>query len=471
MKPRIHALAAILLGWSLSGCALGVPNTAPPPRTLVIRGGWLFDGTGDTIVRSRGIVIRDSILVQVNQETDEGALEGAEVLELSDDQYIIPGMFDLHAHYAVDLFGRGRVDETRVYPALFLANGVTSTFPAGEVSPDEMGELKLRIESGDQAGPRLFRSGPYFGSARQGWTSETTAEQIRAEVDYWVAQGVHGFKAKGIRPEHLRALIDAAHAHGRTVTGHLDSGVRNSVNPRDAILMGIDRIEHFEGGDAITPDRPAYSSLVEMTPDMPEFREIVELYKDSMVYYNATLSAYGYYGRRDPEVYTYFAPEMDFLTPYARAEVERGLPRPVHEQFERIYWVKRDLLKAFYEMGGGHLITLGTDHPSWGEFFSGFSVHRELHTMVLAGIPPAAALRAATLNASEALRLADRLGTLERGKLADLVVINGNPLEDIRNTRNTHRVIKNGEVYDPQALLAAVQGKLGPRNAEEKGLW
>ena len=66
--------------------------------------------------------------------------------------------------------------------------------------------------------------------------------------------GVKGFKAKGITPEQLRALIERAHLHGLTVTGHLDSGNRNSVNPRDAILMGIDRIEHFMGGDAFTPD-------------------------------------------------------------------------------------------------------------------------------------------------------------------------------------------------------------------------
>jgi N-acetylglucosamine-6-phosphate deacetylase len=217
MKLRIAAAALAAL--ALSGCAPGVLGGPAPEGALVIRGGWLFDGTGDSVVRNRGILIRDSVLLLVNQDVPEEALAGAEVVELSDDQYIIPGMFDLHAHYAVDLFGQGRVDDTRVYPALFLANGVTSTFPAGEVSPDKMGELQERLRSGRQAGPRLFRSGPYFGSAREGWTQETTPEQIRREVDYWVARGVHGFKAKGIQPQHLRALIDAAHAHGRTVTG------------------------------------------------------------------------------------------------------------------------------------------------------------------------------------------------------------------------------------------------------------
>ncbi|MEX1182037.1 MAG: hypothetical protein WEF86_02300 [Gemmatimonadota bacterium] len=102
----------------------------------------------------------------------------------------------------------------------------------------------------------------------------------------------------------LEWLIDAAHAHGLTITGHLDSGFRNSVNPRDAIMMGIDRVEHFLGGDAMPDTRPAYSSLVEMTPDMPGFQRIIALYREHGVYFDATRSAYGYYGAREPEVCT-----------------------------------------------------------------------------------------------------------------------------------------------------------------------
>ena len=469
MGARFGSLTAVLL---LAACAAGgqAPSTVPE-GAVVVRGGWLFDGTADTVKRNRGIVIQDSVLLTVDGDIAPEDIARAQVIELDEDDYIIPGLFDLHAHYAVDLLGQGRVDDDRVYPALFLGNGVTSTFPAGEVQPQKMRQLRLRIERGEQAGPRIFSSGPYYGSAREGWSDDITADSIAREVDYWVAQGARGFKAKNIGPAHLEALIAAAHRHGLTVTGHLGSGSRGSVNPRDAILMGIDRVEHFEGGDAMTPDRSAYASLVEMTPDMPAFRRIVELYIERGVNYDATLSAYGYYGERDPEVYTYFAPEMDYLTPFARQQVESRLPRRVNEQFERIYWVKRALIRKFYELGGGDLITLGTDHPSWGEFFSGFAVHRELHTMVLAGIPPAAALRTATINAARALRVDDRLGTLEPGKLADLAILRGNPLEDIRSTRNVHIVFRNGVRHDARALLESVKGQLGPRGPEELAEW
>jgi hypothetical protein len=83
-------------------------------------------------------------------------------------------------------------------------------------------------------------------------------ERIRADVRKWAALGIKGLKAKGIHPDQLAVLIDEGHLHGLTIIGHLDSGHRNSVNPRDAIAMGIDRVEHFMGGDAIAPDKPAY---------------------------------------------------------------------------------------------------------------------------------------------------------------------------------------------------------------------
>lgn len=441
-------------------------------EVLAIRGGWIFTSTSDSVRPNVGILIRDSVIVSINEPLDEADLEGAQLIELGDDDYILPGFFDLHAHYAVDLLGRGRVDDTIAYPAMFLGNGVTSTFPAGEVQPEKMRDARIEIDAGRKVGPRIYNSGPYYGSAREGWDDEAMdRDSIHTEVAYWVGQGAHGFKAKNISPRHLEWLIEAAHQRGVTVTGHLGSGFRDSVNPRDAILMGINRIEHFEGGDAMVPTRSAYASLVEMRPDMPEFRDIVELYKEHGAYYDATRSAYGYYGEREAEVYEYFYPEMDYLTPYARQVVEAGLPRRVSDQFETIYWVKRDLIEQFYRQGGGHLITLGTDHPSWGEYFSGFGIHREMHALNKSGIPTHDVLKIATINGARALGVDDQLGTLENGKLADLVIISGNPLADIRNTRQVHTVVKNGDVYDAREVLASVKGALGPVDEADEVNW
>jgi imidazolonepropionase-like amidohydrolase len=466
--------ARILIAAVLLASATPLAAQAPPlrPGDVVFRGGWLFDAVRDDVVRNTGILVRSGKLLEVGVDLTGRDLSAGRIVDLGDDEYILPGLFDLHAHYAMDLFSAGRIDELAAYPLLFLANGVTSTFPAGEMDPVKMREARLKFESGEWIGPRLHNSGPYYGSARPGWNPEAmTEDSIRREIDYWAAQGVRGLKAKGISPTHLLPVIDQAHKHGLTVTGHLDSGARSSVNPRDAILMGIDRIEHFMGGDAITSDRSAYQSLEVLDVTRPEVRRIIDLYISHNVRFDATLSAYGYYGKREPAVYEYWVDEKSFLTPYMRQVLEARPPRRVNEQFERIYHVKRKEVKAFFDGGGGHLITLGTDHPSWGEFFSGFGSHRELHSFVLAGIPPAAALKIGTINGARALGLSDRLGTIEAGKLADLFVVRGNPLQDIRNTRNVRLVMKAGTLYEAEKLLEQAKGKIGPSGPDDEARW
>jgi len=302
-----------------------------------------------------------------------------------------------------------------------------------------------------------------------------TPDSIRREATFWALNGARGFKAKGIRPEQLEVVIDVAHEHGLTVTGHLDSGFRRSVNPRDAILMGIDRIEHFLGGDALPGTQSAYASLEALDLDDPRTAELIrrqaQLFQDQGAYFDATLTAYGYFADREPVVFDYWADEMGFLTPFARRAVEERLPREPLDQFERIYYVKRETVKAYYDAGGADQLTLGTDHPSWGEFWSGFGSHRELHAMVLAGIPNAAALRAGTINAARAMGVDERLGTIEAGKYADLLVVTGDPLREITDTRNGHVVVRSGRVYHPERLFDSVRGKLGPESTSDADWW
>ncbi|RMF62624.1 MAG: amidohydrolase [Calditrichaeota bacterium] len=451
-------------------CLLGACLTLPAAaQDLIILGGNLFDSVGDTLRPNTGIVVAGGKFLEVGT-VPEDLPESTRTLRLRDDQTILPGLFDLHAHYNVNLFGRRRRDETHVIPVVFLANGVTSTFPAGEYDPEDMWHLRLDINSGRKIGPRLFNSGPYFGPARIGWNPDITKEQLFAEVDLWAERGVMGFKAKRISARHLAWLIERAHWHGLTVTGHLDSGFRDTINPKAAILLGIDRVEHFLGGDAIAPDKPAYATLVDVKPGTPEFRDIASLFIKHHVYFDATLTAYGYFGERGPE-FAHWTDETAFFTPFVQEWIRSHPPRRFIEQFDKIYKVKFKTLKAFFDAGGGPLITLGTDHPSTGEYLAGFSAHRELEAFVMAGIPPAAALKMATINGARALNLGEKLGSIEPGKFADFFVVNGNPLADIRKTRNVEIVVKSGVVYRAQDLLNSVVGKLGPTNEKEAEQW
>ena len=445
------------------------------PGDLLVTGGRWWPASGLAAAENPGILVRDGRILAIGIRAPSNT-RGIEHIQLPDVATVLPGLFDMHAHYAVDFFGDARVDETRVNPVLFLANGVTSTFPAGEVDPPVWDTAIAAIEAGELPGPRIHRSGAYFGTARPGWQPfAMTPDSIRAEVDYWAARGVAGFKAKGIWYEQFEALVDQAATHGLTVTGHLDSGRGTSVNPRDAIEMGAKRIEHFLGGDALPATTSAYASLEDLDVDDPGTRRLlleqIDRFRANRAFFDATLTAYEYFGNQEPEVFEDFADERSFLTPYAREVTGERLPREPVEQFAKIYRVKHETLRLFVENGGERWLTTGTDHPSWGQFFSGFSIHREMHAMTRAGVPNDAVLTAATINGARALDLDDDLGSIQEGKLADFTIVRGDPLTDITATRDVLHVVKGGVVHDPAALLDSVRGTMGPASEAEADWW
>jgi imidazolonepropionase-like amidohydrolase len=459
-------LTSRLVAAALSLGAFTTAIAQAPP--VVIRGGWIFTATSDQVVRNRGILIRGGTFQIVNGDIPAADANGANVITLSDSEYVLPGLFDVHAHYNMTLGPNGvRSDEYTYNPLIFLANGVTSTFPAGEYDPEGMMETRKRIDSGQQIGPRIYNSGPYYGTARRGWNQNWTDEDIYKDVDYWAAQGVRGFKAKGISPKHLKPLIERAHMHGLTVTGHFDSGFRNSTNARDAILMGVDRVEHILGGDELDSTKQAYPVWNMIDVKSKEFKDIVNLFISHHVVFDPTITAPVYFGKRQ-EGFDYWIDERKFFTPEIQEWVKSRPPRRPNPTFDSLYWAMRRTTKALYDAGG--TLTMGTDNPSQGEFLAGFSSHRELHALVLAGIPPAAALRIGTINGARALNVGDKLGSIEPGKFADAFIIRGNPLRDIKNTRHVETVIKAGVVYNPAALLEQVEGKIGPVEGKgEKG--
>ncbi len=392
-------------------------------------------------------------------------------VRLGEDNYILPGLIDCHAHYNVRLIKKRR-EEFEFMPLVYLANGATVTFSCGEFDPEGMMKLRQRIEQGTQIGPRLINSGPYFGRARPGWRGKKPEQEIRDEVDFWADRGVGGFKAKAIDPESLRTLIEQAHKHNLTVTGHLDSGYRNSVNPKDAIDMGIDRIEHFLGGDGLPNSQSAYQSLQNLRPGTPAYLRIVQHFIDNGVYFDATLTAYGYLGETTPETheeYEYWFPENELFTPHMQEVAKNSEPAKGMEIYQRIYRVKQTTIEPFHAAGG--LITLGTDHVSNGNHLPGFGIHREMDVMVRSGISPSETLKIATINGAKALKIDQEHGSIENGKSGDLVIIKGNPLANIRNTRNISQVVKAGVFHDPIKLLDAVKGKIGPADQEHESDW
>jgi len=465
------SLITTALGLLSVSTAVHAQWTEASSDPIVVRGGWLFDGVSDTRRRNTGIVIRDGIFAEIDAELEESILSAATVIDLTDSETVIPGMIDLHAHYNLDLVDRGRAEEVAYNGMIFLANGVTSTWSAGEYFPERVLEQRDLVDAGEAVGPRLFASGPYFGGFRceysvktaeddcVAWPNDISEDEIRAEVDYWAKQGVVSIKIKQATPGEMKVLIEEAHRNGMTATAHLSNyNVEYDVHLRDAILMGIDRVEH-------------QITLGSGGPGSADMHQMIDLILEHQVYYDANLQMYGGINlRNELGADMLWADEARYFTPYAQELLEkRGPPPPESDEAE---FAQRMLeLRMLYDAGGDNLLIVGTDEPVYTTLLPGFAFHRELLAMVHAGLPNIAVLKAATINGANALGVADRLGSIEVGKLADLYVAKGNPLDDIKAARNVRFVIKSGVLYDPESLLRSAEGRIGPTGPDDHADW
>lgn len=444
--------------------------SGPVENEWVIVGGWLFDGAGDGRVPNTGIVIRNGKFVEVGADSAKATSGNATVIELESDATILPGMFDLHAHYNYDLVDQGRVEEVKYTGIVFLANGVTSTWSAGEFYPQRVLEQRDLIDRGEETGPRLFASGPYMGGFRCeyavktadddciAWPNDITEQEIRTEVDYWADRGVSSIKIKQATPIEARVLIDQAHQRGMTTSGHLsDYAGGYDVDPRDAIAMGLDRLEHN-------------ITLGNGGPRSSELDEVIGLLLEHQAFFDANLQMYGGINLRSELPDMVWTEEAKYFTPYARGLLKkRGPPPPESDPAE--FNQRLVELRKLFNAGGAHLLLIGTDEPVYTSLLPGFAYHRELMAMVYAGIPPVDVLKAATINGARALGVDDRLGSIEAGKMADLYVARGNPLQDIKAARDIVLVMKNGEIYRPGKLLGRAQAKIGPSGPDDLDNW
>ncbi len=445
--------------------------TEPSVDELIIRGGWLFDGISDTRRQNSGIVIRDGTILEVDADLKDAVLSAATVIDLTESDTILPGMIDLHAHYNLDLVDKGRVEEVVYNGIIFLANGVTSTWSAGEFYPERVLEQCDLVDADEAIGPRLFASGPYFGAFRceysiktaeddcPAWPNDITEEQIRAEIEYWADQGVVSIKIKQATPGEAKILIEQAHKRGMTAMGHLSNyDVEYDVHLRDAILMGIDRVEH-------------QVTLGSGGPSSAEMDQMIDLILIHRVYYDANLLMYGGINlRNELGRDMVWIDEAKYFTPYAQVLLKKRDPPP--PESDDAEFAQRVLeLNRLYESGGENLLIVGTDEPVYTTLLPGFAFHRELLAMVHAGLPRVAVLKAATINGANALGVGDKLGSVEAGKLADLYVAYGNPLYDIKAARDIQFVVKAGVIYDPESLLKAAEGMIGPTGPDDHADW
>ena len=426
----------------------------------------VVDGTGAAPAADQTIVIQDGRIAAVGPAAEVGVPDGAEVLDLTD-HTVIPGFVGMHDHTFYTTAGR-RAQLTYSAPRLYLGGGVTTIRTTGSYQPYSELSLKRAIDAGETPGPRIHVTGPYLtgGSGVTSMTQLSGPEDARRVVAYWADEGVTWFKAyTQITSEDLAAVIEEAHARGLKVTGHLCS-----VSFREAVALGIDNLEHgfFTNTDYV-PDKPAdvcptgfRSSLLEVDLEGPEVQATFHDMIENGVAMTSTLAIYELLvpGRPPLEdrVLEAMAPEAreDYLK--TREEIEANA---AESQWPELFPRAQAFEKAFVEAGG--LLAAGVDPTGIGGALPGFGDQRNYELLIEAGFTPVEAIEIMTLNGAKVLGEDDQYGSIEAGKLAELVVIEGDPIANPAEIRNVRIVFKDGLGYDSAKLIESVEGLVGIR--------
>jgi enamidase len=426
----------------------GKGNPARPDQTVIIREGRIAD-------------VKDADKIQIPDDALQIDLTG---------KTLLPGFIMFHEHLFYPAGGGQYNQQLESFPKLYLAGGVTTIRTAGSLEAYTDLSLKLAINSGQLPGPKMYVTSPYFNGPGLGLLQEKPLEgpeHARKMVAYWDYEGVDDFKVYAqISRELLKVVVEEAHKIGKKVTGHL-----GAVTFREAADLGIDNLEHgFFVSTDFVPDkiedknpsgRAQRESLLKLDTEGPEATSLIEHLVDKGVAITSTLTVF--------EVMTPGRPPLsndvlDTMLPEARDRFLRIWARIANNpKSDRPALFKKgmELERKFFEAGG--LLLVGTDPTGNGGVVAGYSNLRAIELLVEAGLSPLEAIQVATLNGARYLESEDELGTIEIGKIADLVVVDGDPASKIQDIRKIEIVFKDGVGYDSQKLFDSVKGTVGLR--------
>jgi imidazolonepropionase-like amidohydrolase len=461
-------LIAFLLGAALSPAVQAFVKVDKP--VVAITHVRVIDGTGSTPREDQTIVISGDKIAALGSAAGTAVPQGALVLERRGGT-VIPGLVGMHDHLFYPAGGAIFHSMPRSFPRLYLAAGVTTIRTTGSIEPYTDLEVKKEIDSGKQPGPRIHVTGPYLegqGTFTPQMHQIHGADDARKTVEFWIGQGVTSFKAYNfLTRAELGAAIQTAHARGLKVTGHLCS-----IGFREAAALGIDDLEHglvvdteFYSGkkpDECPTPRLAYVELSRMEVSSPQIQQTIAELVKRKVAVTSTLPVFELF---DPSRMTQ-PRALEAMSPDARAlylqnQLRAAQPAKDAPDWKKLLQLEMQFERAFVAAGG--TLLAGCDPTGNGGALPGYGDQRGLELLVEAGFTPLEAIRIATLNGAEFLGEGSRIGSLAVGKLADLVLLDGDPSKQIADVEKVELVFKDGVGYDSGKLIESVRGTVGLR--------
>jgi imidazolonepropionase-like amidohydrolase len=410
----------------------------------------LFDAASGQSRPGSTVVIDGNRIVAVGKDGAVTIPSGAERID-GRGRALLPGLWDMHVHLSPD------------DGLMHIAAGVTSVRDLANDN-DGLAAIKRKIESDQEIGPRIVMRGfmdgrgPYTGPTKVFVDNEAEAASA---IENYAKLGYDGIKVySSIKPELVPKIIELAHRSKLRVSGHVPA----FMTARQFIEAGADELQHInfvflnfffnEVKDTRTPARFTEVAERAATLDLnsAEVRSFVELLKKKGTVVDPTVAIFvAMFTDRPGEVSRNFAAIADRLPPQVRRRLLAGglpVPEGKDERYRESARALLRMVKLLYDAGVP--IVSGTDD------LPGFALHRELELYAEAGIPAPDVLRIGTLGSARVAGRAAELGTIEKGKLADLILVDGDPARRISDIRRTQLVIKDGRILETAPLYKSI---------------